>query len=41
VGDAIIADIDASSLVREMEMIVADRRRAESVMRESLHRVRA
>jgi UDP:flavonoid glycosyltransferase YjiC (YdhE family) len=41
VGDAIIADIDASSLVREMEMIVADQRRAESVMRESLHRMRA
>jgi hypothetical protein len=26
VGDAITADIDASGLVRELEMIVADRR---------------
>jgi UDP:flavonoid glycosyltransferase YjiC (YdhE family) len=41
VGDAIMADIDASNLVREMEMIVADRREAESVMRRSLHRARA
>jgi uncharacterized protein YfcZ (UPF0381/DUF406 family) len=36
-----MADIDASNLVREMEMIVADRREAESVMRRSLHRARA
>jgi UDP:flavonoid glycosyltransferase YjiC (YdhE family) len=40
-GDAITADINASSLVREMEMIVADRREAELVMLEGLHRALA